>query len=202
MRGAQKPLRRRSSRFKERKKQPYWVARYPGIRRWRKFARLPLTSKLGLVATRSRSRKNNALRCFFTLSRRFTTRSARQNRTGFCAERKNPIRINEWQIQNKKRTLLGARYPGIRQGAKIPSPCVWCASTPTFGQGNRTGFCAKRKNPIRINEWQIQNKNAPYWVRFCFGAATRIRTGDLILTKDVLYQLSHSSVLYASVTDV
>ncbi len=26
-----------------------------------------------------------------------------------------------------------------------------------------------------------------------FGAATRIRTGDLILTKDVLYQLSHSS---------
>ena len=27
-----------------------------------------------------------------------------------------------------------------------------------------------------------------------FGAATQIRTGDLILTKDVLYQLSHSSV--------
>ena len=26
------------------------------------------------------------------------------------------------------------------------------------------------------------------------GAATQIRTGDLILTKDVLYQLSHSSV--------
>ena len=25
------------------------------------------------------------------------------------------------------------------------------------------------------------------------GAATQIRTGDLILTKDVLYQLSHSS---------
>ena len=28
---------------------------------------------------------------------------------------------------------------------------------------------------------------------WCFGAATQIRTGDLILTKDVLYQLSHSS---------
>ena len=28
---------------------------------------------------------------------------------------------------------------------------------------------------------------------FCYGAATQIRTGDLILTKDVLYQLSHSS---------
>ena len=32
------------------------------------------------------------------------------------------------------------------------------------------------------------------WVVSCFGAATQIRTGDLILTKDVLYQLSHSSV--------
>ncbi len=29
---------------------------------------------------------------------------------------------------------------------------------------------------------------------FFFGAATQIRTGDLILTKDVLYQLSHSSM--------
>ena len=27
-----------------------------------------------------------------------------------------------------------------------------------------------------------------------FGAATRIRTGDLILTKDALYQLSYSSI--------
>ena len=30
--------------------------------------------------------------------------------------------------------------------------------------------------------------------RGLFGAATQIRTGDLILTKDVLYQLSHSSM--------
>ena len=29
----------------------------------------------------------------------------------------------------------------------------------------------------------------------CSGAATQIRTGDFILTKDVLYQLSHSSTL-------
>ena len=28
-----------------------------------------------------------------------------------------------------------------------------------------------------------------------FGAATRIRTGDLVLTKDALYQLSHSSAV-------
>ena len=30
-------------------------------------------------------------------------------------------------------------------------------------------------------------------VSFLFGAANQIRTGDLILTKDVLYHLSHSS---------
>ena len=29
--------------------------------------------------------------------------------------------------------------------------------------------------------------------RCCSGAATRIRTGDLILTKDALYRLSYSS---------
>ena len=28
---------------------------------------------------------------------------------------------------------------------------------------------------------------------FIFGAANQIRTGDLVLTKDVLYHLSHSS---------
>ncbi len=34
---------------------------------------------------------------------------------------------------------------------------------------------------------------------FAIGAATRIRTGDLILTKDVLYQLSHSSIRPATI---
>ena len=34
---------------------------------------------------------------------------------------------------------------------------------------------------------------------FLFGAANQIRTGDLILTKDVLYHLSHSSILSFSV---
>ena len=32
---------------------------------------------------------------------------------------------------------------------------------------------------------------------FFLGAATQIRTGDLILTKDALYLLSYSSKLYA-----
>ncbi len=55
-----------------------------------------------------------------------------------------------------------------------------------FAQSAKTQF----ESPIAV-----QTKNAPEWVRFLFGAATQIRTGDLILTKDVLYQLSHSSNL-------
>ena len=77
-----------------------------------------------------------------------STRSARQNRTGFCAKRKNPLQINECRIQNKKRTLLGAerrasKLPRYSPMAKIPAPCARYASIPIFGRGNRTGFCAR-----------------------------------------------------------
>ena len=77
-----------------------------------------------------------------------------------------------------------------RVGARLPLTSeldALCAAT-----ANRI-LRTRRKNAVRIKEWRIQTKNAPYWVRFLFGAATQIRTGDLILTKDVLYQLSHSS---------
>ena len=46
----------------------------------------------------------------------------------------------------------------------------------------------KRENPIK-NQSPEANASG------LSGAATQIRTGDLILTKDVLYQLSHSSTL-------
>ena len=68
---------------------------------------------------------------------------------------------------------------------------------PREARDNRTGFRyaqgACGADPKR--GVAIPNKNGtPIGVPFLFGAATRIRTGDLILTKDVLYQLSHSSV--------
>ena len=45
---------------------------------------------------------------------------------------------------------------------------------------------------------EIYNKKIPTAFAIgIFGAATQIRTGDLILTKDVLYQLSHSSVFFS-----
>ncbi len=49
-----------------------------------------------------------------------------------------------------------------------------------------------KKNAEYLAGFSIKAKTtALRW--FSAGAATQIRTGDLILTKDVLYQLSHSS---------
>ena len=42
-----------------------------------------------------------------------------------------------------------------------------------------------------------KKKTSPFGLASFFGAATQIRTGDLILTKDALYLLSYSSKLYA-----
>ena len=53
-------------------------------------------------------------------------------------------------------------------------------------------------NPLLVLSSISKTKKHPQGV--LFGAATRIRTGDLILTKDVLYQLSHSSVYHEDVS--
>ena len=61
--------------------------------------------------------------------------------------------------------------------------------TARFGHfdGTASKLCrrgpGKRKNHLNLKGFK--------W--FCYGAAIQIRTGDLILTKDALYQLSYSS---------
>ena len=52
------------------------------------------------------------------------------------------------------------------------------------------------ENWVLLLVWKVLNKTkAPREKPSgLLGAATQIRTGDLILTKDVLYQLSHSSI--------
>ena len=55
-------------------------------------------------------------------------------------------------------------------------------------------FAPMAQKPGLYRRWQLQEmKKAPLLGCSFLGAATQIRTGDLILTKDVLYQLSHSS---------
>ena len=44
---------------------------------------------------------------------------------------------------------------------------------------------------------EIAKKQPPLWGGCFFGADTRIRTGDLILTKDALYLLSYNSKVHA-----
>ena len=50
-------------------------------------------------------------------------------------------------------------------------------------KSSRKNFNNKKENHLNLKGFK--------W--FCNGAAIQIRTGDLILTKDALYQLSYSS---------
>ena len=74
----------------------------------------------------------------------------------------------------------------------------------------RTGFCSQgaqnalqsessspRQPHIAMGVSPKENQSPRGLPLGLSGAATRIRTGDLILTKDVLYQLSHSSIFCA-----
>ena len=54
--------------------------------------------------------------------------------------------------------------------------------------------CIKTGTPTGMPQSPIKNQSPRVLPLGLSGAATRIRTGDLILTKDVLYQLSHSSI--------
>ena len=65
-----------------------------------------------------------------------------------------------------------------------------------------TAYTALRAELLRVDvdgESQVNEKKKHKTEAFASvcasGATTRIRTGDLVLTKDALYQLSHSSIL-------
>ena len=66
----------------------------------------------------------------------------------------------------------------------------------------RLGFCCSSTTPDTSRERYIpiKNQSPREFPLGLSGAATRIRTGDLILTKDVLYQLSHSSIYHKNIS--
>ena len=103
----------------------------------------------------------------------------------------------------------------LTQGVNIPTTCALKASFQIFGLGMRTGLrlrearfearAAAPDNPSGCTyrgAEALQKTKAPKLISASglSGAATRIRTGDLILTKDVLYQLSHSSVYHEDIS--
>ena len=109
--------------------------------------------------------------------------------------RKAPLRM--WGQQQKGKHPNGyfpfwSCIPGYSPKARMRAPCAGQASLPLFGRRMRTGLFA-RSAKHRSESGSESKKESTRMGTFLFGAATRIRTGALILTKDVLYQLSHSS---------
>ena len=119
-------------------------------------------------------------------------------------------------IKNQSPEALASEYPGIPcllRKRKISTNFALKASFQISVWGMRTGFCfatlaerarearvAAPDNPVKIKlplqslQRLIKNQSPEALASGLSGAATRIRTGDLILTQDVLYQLSHSSI--------
>ena len=58
----------------------------------------------------------------------------------------------------------------------------------------RCGFLRRAKGSEAQKDRKKKKTCNRSGYRFFSGAATRIRTGDLILTKDALYRLSYSSI--------
>ena len=86
------------------------------------------------------------------------------------------------------RIRTGACGPVSRKPQWIDGP------TPSRPDGrNRSGMPT---GPRFESTARIPKKTSPKGLVF-FGAVTRIRTGDLILTKDALYLLSYNSKVHA-----
>ena len=69
-----------------------------------------------------------------------------------------------------------------------------CSKAVSKARVAAQGNPKKQKRPLQNLQRLIKNQSPEVLPSGLSGAATRIRTGDLILTKDVLYQLSHSSI--------
>ena len=91
-----------------------------------------------------------------------------------------------------------------RGASRVLTRCVKISATSA---DMRTGFCSlgaqntlqsesssSRQPRFAMGASPKENQSPRELPLGLSGAATRIRTGDLILTKDVLYQLSHSSI--------
>ena len=88
---------------------------------------------------------------------------------------------------------LASELADLRSG--YANRILWLATEP-----NPNPVVAAPDNPVQAGRshkrslYPIKSQSPEGFPSGLSGAATRIRTGDLILTKDVLYQLSHSSI--------
>ena len=105
---------------------------------------------------------------------------------------------------NPSQILTSLRYPRLRLSSKLvarfggvcePDAQRFCLRVPGSERGSSSRHPDKKRVLCLFRVPYIKPKPRKYLVLSgVSGAATQIRTGDLILTKDVLYQLSHSSI--------
>ncbi len=107
-----------------------------------------------------------------------------EKKTGNTAARKYRNKI----IHSKPASVL---YPLLQS-------CTRLFTKPHFFHKKQTASFPKNRGKRMRSEYPHRNQKPSSFDEGFIGAATRIRTGDLILTKDVLYQLSHSSVFVST----
>ena len=97
--------------------------------------------------------------------------------------------------QSRGRFCVWRRHPSFALCAKIPPPCVWCARTPTFGRGNRTGFLARgaRKRDSKGSGTSKERKSTPFGVLRSLEAPPGFGPGIRVLQTRAL-PLGHGAV--------
>ena len=129
-------------------------------------------------------------------------------RTGFCSLGAQNALQSESSSSRQPQFAMGAspiknQSQSQRGASRVLTRCVKISATSA---DMRTGFrferntlqsesSSSRQPRFARGAIPIKNQSPRGLPLGLSGAATRIRTGDLILTKDVLYQLSHSSIL-------
>ena len=128
-------------------------------------------------------------------------------RTGFRPHGVRSALQRESSSSGQPRFARSASLIENQRSRSLPRVLARCAKISATSANMRTGFrphgvrsalqsesSSSRQPHIAMGASLIENQSPRGLPLGLSGAATRIRTGDLILTKDVLYQLSHSSI--------
>ena len=105
-----------------------------------------------------------------------------------CYKDEVPVKTKKHRVR-KHDALFGAltRFEPVTI-THVSVPLPWARKLSWGCAPNPRRICAERtRSPIKTKKHRVRKHDA------LFGAANQIRTGDLVLTKDVLYHLSHSS---------
>ena len=130
------------------------------------------------------------------------------HRSSFTLRAKVPLCSFLFPLQAKPAALGFGLVIWLRQKAKketLKRVSLFLELLPRFtltGTGELgTSFYSNEDDIPSSNSKISDNKKSSRikWCKSFFGAATQIRTGDLILTKDALYLLSYSSKVHAPI---